>query len=246
MGIPLLIPKPRQLKVSFAKITATKELRPHPRRLLPSLPPPLLSLRDGSRRTIARTPASLVHPRRAFTLGPALALGMTTVTVVDDPDLPRPPREREPRLAPPPAAPPPSDECADLPPTSAVDDRFLLATAAFLHIAARGAGLASGDAPSPTGLLRRYWTRARSPADGSRGCSTCTPTRGAGMANPTFPSFSLLDGTVRLGILGVSHRGGHVESELVHRLHHRRGRLGPEVVPRLLRACVWGGGVSGS
>ena len=112
---------------------------------------------------------------------------MTTVTVlVDAPDLPRPPREREPRLAPPPAAPPPSDECAGLPPTSAVDDRFLLATAAFLHIAARGAGLGVGSSfadGAPSTLLDE------GPKPGgwfSRLLDLYTSTRGAGMANPTF------------------------------------------------------------
>lgn len=103
--------------------------------------------------------------------------------LVDDPDLPRPPREREPRLAPPPA----SDELTpDLPPTSAVDDRFLLATAAFLHIAARGAGLGVGSSfadGAPSTLLDE------GPKPGgwfSRLLDLYTSTRGAGMANPTF------------------------------------------------------------
>ena len=106
--------------------------------------------------------------------------------LVDDPDLPRPPREREPRLAPPPAAPPPSDECADLPPTSAVDDRFLLATAAFLHIAARGAGFGAGSS-----FADGAWSTSEGPKPGgwfSRllDLYTSTAVRGAGMANPTF------------------------------------------------------------
>ena len=111
--------------------------------------------------------------------------------LVDDPDLPRPPREREPRLAPPRATPPICGmKCADLPPTSAVDDRFLLATAAFLHIAARGAGLGVGSSfadGAPSTLLDE------GPKPGgwfSRLLDLYTSTRGAGMANATFlPSF---------------------------------------------------------
>jgi len=138
---------------------------------------------------------SLAHPRHPYIhLGPALALGMTTVTVlVDDPDLPLPPRDREPRLAPPRATPPSAgwfepDRSPDLSPTSAIV-RFLLATAAFLHIAARGAGFGAGSsradgAPS---------TATAGPKPGgwfSRLLDLYTSTRGAGMANATFlPSF---------------------------------------------------------
>ena len=106
---------------------------------------------------------------------------MTTVTVlVDDPDLPRPPREREPRLAPPPAVQP-----SDLPPTSAVD-RFLLATAAFLHIAARGAGFGAGSS-----FADGAWSTSEGPKPGGwfswlLDLYTSTAVRGAGMANPTF------------------------------------------------------------
>lgn len=67
-------------------------------------------------------------------------------------------------------------------------DRFLLATAAFLHIAARGAGFGAGSSfadgasltseggPKPGGWFSRLLDLYT---------STCTP-RGAGMANPTF------------------------------------------------------------
>ena len=244
-----MIPKPRQLKVSFAKITATKELSspPAPTPPVPSPSPSLSAMVHGER--------SLVHPRHSYTRaapspGPRAGLGD------DDGDGPR----RRPRPAP--AASGPGTA-----PGAAASDAPLCGMVRAGSIAGLVAdvghrSLPAGDRRVPAyrregrRLGRRELLRRRGSFDViGRGPEArrmvlavarlvhLDARRGDGESN--LPSFSLLDGTVRLGILGVSHRGGHVESELVHRLHHRRGRLGPEVVPRLLRACV-SGGVSGS
>ena len=183
-----MIPKPRQLKVSFAKITATKELSspPAPTPPVPSPSPSLSAMVHGER--------SLAHPRHSYTRaapspGPRAGLGD------DDGDGPR----RRPRPA------PPASGAGTRAWRRRPRRRPRMSARTYRRrrpsmiascwrpprscISPRGAPAWASGAPSPTGLLRRYWTRARSPADGSRGCSTCTPRRCAARGWRIQPSF---------------------------------------------------------
>ena len=234
-----MIPEPRQLKVSFA--TATKEPSSPPASLLPSPSPSHSAMVHGQR--------SLAHPRHSYT-GAAPLPGPRAGLGDDDGDGPR----RRPRPTPPASR-------AGTPPGAAAS-RASASDAAALGITADVGhrSLPAGDRRVPAyrregrrlrrlELLRRLgFVDVGGRPEARRvvfavarlvHLDLYTSRRGDGESN--LPSLGLMDGgVVRLGILGVSHRGGHVESELVHRLHHRRRRLGPEVVPRLLRAC-WGG-----
>ena len=231
-----MIPEPRQLKVSFA--TATKE---------PSSPPDDASVPSPSpsHSAMVHVQRSLAHPRHSYT-GAAPLPGPRAGLGDDDGDGPR----RRPRPTPPAsrAGTPPgaAASCAALGFTADVGRRSLPAGDRRVPAYRR-----EGRRLRRRELLRRWGLVDVGGPEARRmvlsvarlvHLDSCAR-RGDGESN--LPSLGLMDGgVVRLGILGVSHRGGHVESELVHRLHHRRRRLGPEVVPRLLRAC-WGG-VSGS
>ena len=224
-----MIPEPRQLKVSFA--TATKE---------PSSPPDDASVPSPSpsHSAMVHVQRSLAHPRHSYT-GAAPLPGPRAGLGDDDGDGPR----RRPRPAP--AASGPGTA-----PGAAASDAPICGMNGMVRagsIAGLVAGSIVGHRSLPAGdrrvpayrregrrlrrreLLRRWGLVDVGGPEARRmvlsvarlvHLDSCAR-RGDGESN--LPSLGLMDGgVVRLGILGVSHRGGHVESELVHRLHHRR------------------------
>lgn len=226
-----MISEPRRLAQSFAtrRLPSQKSSRPLPFfRLLRPFPQPF-SLRDGSRSTVARTPASPVHSP-----GPRAGLGD------DDGDGPR----RRPRPAPAASGPgtAPGAAASDAP-IRGMNGMVRAGSIAGL-VAASIVGhrsLPAGDRRVPAyrregrRLRRRELPGRRRSFDGDGGPKArrmvlavarlvhLDARRGDGERN--LPSLVLRDGGVCLGVLGVSHRGGNVESELVHRLHHRQRRL---------------------